>query len=218
VTFPSVVNRANGTEAGDLFSFTVPIPGAAGPGDLFLIVEACRFGGTVTWPAGWLEVLAPVVSSSNEAAARKKVLTAADIATGSVTPTKNFHGQAAWSSYLIRGAAGVEGSGCVDTTPNPPSLTPSWGVADTLWICMSTDRGSNNDFSSYPANYGNGLEGGVVGSDIWLATAERQLAAASEDPGAFGWSFAILQQAGTIAVQPAAGRGFYPDGFGGGVG
>jgi hypothetical protein len=97
--------------------------------------------------------------------------------------------------------------------PNPPSLAPSWGSANTLWIaffCAINGKIINTTHvTGWPTNYsdgrtinshGNGTEGVNV-------SASRGLAASSDDPGAFTLTTEATGNfylVGTIAVRPTA--------------
>lgn len=93
------------------------------------------------------------------------------------------------------------------TTIDPPSLTPSWGSAKTLWIAAAIMERSDRTISSWPANYtdnqtvfcnsGGGNRGGTF-------AASRELEASSEDPGNIVISGNSNENmAVTIAVRPA---------------
>lgn len=85
------------------------------------------------------------------------------------------------------------------TNPNPPSLSPSWGAEDYLWIaytCINDD----NTFSVYPTDYSNG-DYQFGGTSKTIAYATRQLNASSEDPGTFTMSASDAWSAITIAVR-----------------
>lgn len=86
-------------------------------------------------------------------------------------------------------------------TPDPPSLNPSnWGAEDTLWIVRASWFNTAT-LSSYPGSYVGGVSSGPLGAR--MATAHRELAAASEDPGVFTKSTTGGWHAHTIAIRPA---------------
>lgn len=90
------------------------------------------------------------------------------------------------------------------TAPNPPTLTPSWGAEDTLWLATVGWRGVIA-VSVYSANYTNGTDDSTTaGPGSTIATARRELNATSDDPGAFtaGTANWIAQ---TYAIRPSAG-------------
>ncbi len=106
-----------------------------------------------------------------------------------------------------------------NSSPNPPSLTPTGGAKDYLWIAMMGSPGEQADDGTYlvsvPAPYaGNSLQKtcGVAGTNLGglIAAAWRTANAASEDPGVFGVSENAAWRAQTIAVHPAAGTAHDP--------
>lgn len=87
---------------------------------------------------------------------------------------------------------------------NPPSLTPSWGAFDTLWIAEVNNVVGNRRATVAPANYGNlstNLANTALATDTHLSTADRNLNAASEDPGVFTFNSSTGNKSSTIAVQ-----------------
>lgn len=112
------------------------------------------------------------------------------------------------SDTATAGSAQVaNSSGSPSTTADPPSVTPAWGSADTLWVTFAAFDNSTRTLSSYPTNYSNTqLEAGSgTSSTPRLATAARELAATSEDPGAYTFSDVDQWVAATVAIKPAGG-------------
>lgn len=94
---------------------------------------------------------------------------------------------------------------------NPPSLTPSWGAVDTLWIALAGSSANAMTFSVAPTNY-TGLTSTTAssgGGASNMGSAYRQLNASSEDPGTFTTSQNRWWAAFTIAIRPASGGGSY---------
>ena len=97
---------------------------------------------------------------------------------------------------------------------NPASFNPAgWDVEDTLWIAV-TGNGETNasgtwtGVASAPTNYGNYADAATADTstvgEIEIAVAFRQLAAASEDVGAFTGDTSNARDAAiVIAVRPA---------------
>jgi len=133
--------------------------------------------------------------------------------------------------YSISGAANpatqppeattmTAGSG--SASPDPPSITPTGGTKDYLFIAGVNQDGeeANDDTwtSAVPANYGPARQttsgtGGATGTNTSLVTAERALTAASEDPGTFTVAQALTYNAFTIAIHPAPPAISYPPGL-----
>jgi hypothetical protein len=94
--------------------------------------------------------------------------------------------------------------------PNPPSVSVTGGSKDILAIALFSRNGEEADDDTWvtaaPASYTNLLQKacGVAGTNLagMIATAERQVTTATEDPGTFtcatgGW------RANTIVIHPA---------------
>ncbi len=94
--------------------------------------------------------------------------------------------------------------------PDPPSLSPAWGVEDTLWIVLTNWHDLARSITAYPASYGTGTsttEGGDDGG-AGIGSAQRELNTASEDPGTFtlsggtpDWATAVLAVSPVIIPQ-----------------
>ncbi len=98
-------------------------------------------------------------------------------------------------------------AGATSTTPDPPSLNPvNWDVEGTLWIA-SYGAEDNDDLTSYPTGYSGGTftksDAALSTTSTSMASAWRNLAAASEDPGTFTTAASKFWIASTVAVRPA---------------
>jgi hypothetical protein len=186
-------------------SHTVNLPASIAAGDL-LIVFFGYYTGTVSTPGGWETMGTENNGTSVYQAIFYKTASGSEGSTLTVTTgssTKSSH-----VSYRISGWTGTPEKGSVatgtDSAPNPPSLTPSWGSAETLWIVNETNR--NNSFSTYPTNYSsNQVRGGNTSTTSATETsaATREVTASSENPGAYGLSTSRYWLAQTVAIQPA---------------
>lgn len=89
------------------------------------------------------------------------------------------------------------------TSPNPPSLTPSWGAADTTWEAIVGAMASDT-VTAYPANFTDGTNDQASGIDaVELGVAYREENATSQDPGAFTMNGNFDTAAATLAIRPA---------------
>lgn len=92
--------------------------------------------------------------------------------------------------------------------PDPLSLSPTGGSKDYLWLAIFRQNAvvTNDDawVTAIPTNYGNkhASSAGTAGSPA-VAAADRQLTAASEDPGTFTSTSTTTWQAYTMAIHPA---------------
>jgi hypothetical protein len=218
---PQVVAENVLADTADATAHNVPYPAPSGgilAGDLLLCFvgeDSAAAGDSVTWPAGWTELLDThdATNAINAACAWKKAA-GGESGTFAVT-TANAQGGGI-RVQCIRGAAdptvtppeltSATGS---STNPNPPSETASWGAeAGTLWIAAAANDG-NVAITAAPASYvdfANTRWANTSGAGV--ATAWRYLtaAAASEDPGTF--TMATEQWvAWTVAVRAASAGG-----------
>ena len=89
-------------------------------------------------------------------------------------------------------------NGAYTGQPDPPSLTPSWGSADTLWLALSCNY---NPVTTYPTNY---TQLGFRSGNTAVASAYRNNATATEDPSKYVWQSGWYSSAATVAIRPAA--------------
>jgi hypothetical protein len=211
VTFP-VVAATNTSSTGTAgTTHTVSLPASIAAGDLLLIFLHGRDSGGVNTPgfsapSGWsTRYNTDNLGNAAGAAVFYKVASGSEGASVNVTSTNNV--ESAHASARVTGYAGTPESGTVatgtSTTPNPPSLTPSWGALDTLWFAVAHPRNSGNDLTA-PTNYGSIVQSLEAGSSTQVAFATRNLNATSDDPGTFANANNAFWFAGTIGVQPAA--------------
>ncbi len=188
MTFP-VVAATNTSSDTSGTNHTVNLPTGITAGDR-LVVFFGAAGVDGTFPTGWTKLGGTYLDVA------WRVADGTEGATITVTtPSSTGTGHV---SYRVTGAGAVEsanvnGSG---TAPNPPSLTPSGGAKDYLWLVAGA---LNNTLTGAPTNYTNYLESTYP---TWeLGTARRSLNAASEDPGAFAGLTGIWS-AFTLAIEP----------------
>ncbi len=93
----------------------------------------------------------------------------------------------------------------VSNTSDPPSLTLATGLDDNLWIALGTMNG-NQSVTSGPSGYSTPIVNAATGvSSATLATAENDVAAATENPGTFLWDDSDEWIGQTIGIPPAGG-------------
>jgi hypothetical protein len=92
--------------------------------------------------------------------------------------------------------------------PDAPSLTPSWGAADTLWEWVAAWDNGTRTLTAYPADYTANQAtnvGGATSAGCGIAAATRELNASSTDPGTATISTSDNWNAYTIAIKPVGG-------------
>lgn len=99
--------------------------------------------------------------------------------------------------------------GAPSANPNPLSLTPTYGAADTLWLVALAHDNSTYTLSGYPSGYDTAqLENaGGTSATPRVAIAARSANATTEDPGSFTISTGEQWVAATIAIKPASSGG-----------
>lgn len=212
MAFPQVQSSAHGNSAANVTTQNITLPTGISSGDLCVIIFSNDGAQTVsvTTPAsGWSGPIGQGVGPSNNN--RLSVLwrwcdgTESSTITVTITSTEGC----AWTAYRISGAdsttdpeISATASG-TSTAPNADNLTPSWGSEDTLWIVLYGWDG-NVAHSTYPTNYGSNQL-----TDRWanvagcgVASATRELAASSENPGAAAIGASDQWVAYTLAIRP----------------
>lgn len=207
MAFPQVAGTNTSSHGSGVTSHTVSLPASIGAGDLLLIFA--NFNGStvaVSVPTGWTEIYDS--QSGSGSAWGWKAYRIADGGEGtSVSVTTDVSVTSAHQTFRITGHGGnapeLSSAGGTSSNPDPPSLTPSWGSADTLWFAVYS-HDSTTSISAYPTNYTNGNHTATASG---VASARRELAATSEDPGTF--TVTTLRDADviTLAVEPAAAGG-----------
>ena len=238
MTFPTVPTAAAGrvlvaNQADSVATRTFPnLSGLTkNSGDL-LIAIVVGYQSTATanavwsgWTAGWTEFVDQSSSTTLAIGAAYKWSTGSETGTISVTEAATITGHASMILLSIPGSDGVtapqataiaNGTAAAATLP---TLTPSWGAADTLWIAV----GANGEVSATgswtgtggaaPTNYGSyadtaTADTSTVGQTA-LAVAFRQLNATSDGGGTFGSTDLsnARNSALMIAVAPAQPTG-----------
>ena len=206
--FPVV--EATNTGFATLTNYAVPLPSGIVSGDLLLMLigNAANAARSTTTPSGWTSLYSVVGPSTlRRGTCYYKVATGSE---GS-TQTVSANGSNRWATiaYRISGFQGAPEAPTpatgLSSSPNPPSLTPSWGAAKTLWLAVSYHVALGAFVQGAPTDYTNVIQ--VVrlssGSDSpRTASARRSFQGATEDPGEFSQSV-TRWIAATIAIRPA---------------
>ncbi len=205
--FPTVAATDGGNNAVNNTNHTVNMPDTGGidAGDLLLVFFVNDTTAAATFPGGWTELFA-ASSTDLRSTCAYRIADGGEGATITVT-TANAQ-MSAHTSYRITGYSGVPEAGTSatggSTSPDPASLTPSWGGRNTLWFAVSANAGDNS-VSAYPANYTNGRNDRAADAEgCGVGTARRERKAVSEDPGVFTTSGSDYWAATTVAVVDAS--------------
>lgn len=200
----SVTEYGVGGEAAT--SHTRTLPSGIVSGQMLLIINRLAGGNqTVTTPTDWSVVPGTIVNQLTSAFYR--------IADGSETSVVIAFGNSAKclsTLLVISPASNVAGSFNTGTA-DPPSLSPSWGSDDNLWIAVGSLRSTDavSSYNSPPTgfdleSYTETTDGGADNtSECQLFIASREESAATVNPSAWGINgTASVPRSGTFAIKP----------------
>ncbi len=212
MSFPIVQGVTTSTQAANSTTTVINLPPGVAAGELVLAFLGTDSGaGANTWPSPWVEL-------KDDAGTGFEAGIAYLIASGGETSVTVTHSTERGNAIAMR-ISGWHGTTPPEvttaatgssTTPNPGSLTPSWGADDTLWIAamFADDSAVPFPVTAWPTNYtDNQTQGSTAASACDVAIATRNLNAASEDPGTFTMTGTETWSAYTVAVRPAAAGG-----------
>lgn len=205
MAYPTIRSTSNGSITAPTLEVTITLPTGHAAGDLLIIGLSLDGSRTVSAPSGWELLANPTNSSANRFPIWYKVRGSSE---SNPTLTWLTTGElGTWFAIAITAEtymgtpeiATVYGN---NTNPNAPSLTPSWGSAETLWFAFhgwdynrtSTTNPTNYTLLTYQAGSGTGSAG--------HRTHYRNNTTATEDPGSITISETDTWYAHTLAVQP----------------
>jgi hypothetical protein len=216
VGFPQV-SRTTQQFATAAQAHLVQMPATVDAGDL-LAVAIC-FKGTATLdgggPSGWTQKHSYTIAGSQASyvfvkdAVGDEDGTTVDFNTNlSFTAAAQIFRITDWSGDIADVIAGtpVEESGSVNTG-NPPSVTTGGAAAKNLFIELIFLSDDEETIGSFSSNYTNGastVAGAGANAGVTVATAWRELEAASDDPGTVTIAGGATEffVSNTIVVQP----------------
>lgn len=214
-TFPVVAaTNHNGTSSSSA-TVTVNLPASIAAGILLIIDVAMSSGITCTTPSGWTVLTSRSGSTVSDCSFWKNA-SGSEGATMTVTLSGTTTGGSNSVSYRITGWAAAQApvAGSYSATIGgtgiaAQAVTPSWGLADTLWININT-KSASDTVTSYPASFsGNQILVTTAGGNI-LAISSRNDTTATETPGAITWATAGSNVAVLLAVKPGGANLTYP--------
>lgn len=212
MSFPITQSVTETSFSSSTTSHAVAMPTTVSSGDLLIILFSNRGTGTITTPSGWTQkwnqtITGNVVSVACfvKVAAGTEGGTTVDVVTSVArTASAQVYRIDTWEGTLSGVEVGTMVEHALSTTPNPPSLTPSWGSGDTLWIPTAQYGDDDVAVNSYPGSYSNGIDtqsGAGSGLGCSVASARRENTIGTEDPGNFTLASSEVGGANTIAIQ-----------------
>ena len=216
MAFPSVADQVNSVTTATAASITADLPSYAA-GDVVVLLVHTAAAGSISTPSGWTDLIAdhhPAVSSGDRVAAFMRTMDGSE----GTTVVISSGGTPKWTvvAYTIADGADIatsppevtsEATG-TSTTPNAPSLAPSGGADDYLWIVFAGQEGINTVSGSVPSYTNTNCDtgtGGSAASNARTMAGYKQANAVSDDPGSWTMSGSEDWFAYTIAFYPSAG-------------
>lgn len=208
MTFPTVQDLTPTSFAANATAHLVAMPATVNAGDLLILLFSADDNPITTTPSGWTLLTESNALTPKGWVAYKRAVGDEDGTTVDVVTDSSQ--KACAQVYRITGihASSNPEAGTIATgtsaNPDSPTLTPSWGAEDTLWIAFYAGD-DDDDASAYPTNYTDGTytqsdDGFTNGSS--MGTARRNLNATSDDPSTFTIAASRAWVANTIAIRP----------------
>ena len=181
MTFPVVESDSITNIDSSSSSHVITMPSGIQAGDLLIIIFDHDSTAPTYTLTGWTQLFDEEIFALNEMECYWKEAVGSDTLTVTVSPANTGN----YNIYRISGAIDPDTQPpehAVVQSSNPPSLSPTGGSKDYLWITGHGTSTTNN--ASPPANYSNELSA-RTGSQA-MESARRELTAANENPGAWG--------------------------------
>ncbi|HEU4543052.1 MAG TPA: hypothetical protein VFR23_18115 [Jiangellaceae bacterium] len=216
-SFPTASGAVTSNSAGNTTTYNAPIPDSLAAGDRVVIGVVKDGTGTLTWPGSpaWSTLTnGAQTSDSHHMEIRYRDIDGTEGWSGTGNTIAVTGASEGYASYAVKVAAGTFDAATAPASdgaftsansaaPNPPSVNPSWGSANTLWIVLYGWDG-NVAHSAYPANYTSNQA-----TDRWantggsgIAGATREATAVPEDPGTATLGTADEWAAFTVGIKP----------------
>jgi hypothetical protein len=214
VPFPSVVALQNAAAA-NATAINISLPANRAIGDRVVIAFMTSNTTTAVVAAGWTQRSATALAGDQTLTIVERILDgseASPVAFTWTTQTSCF--SVLWSIRNSHPSAAIEllvnGSAAALTTVIAPTVTPSWGLANTLWLTglalsNRVTAGVTNAVS-FPSNFRRIRSSSTISATPnlsgQLSGMDRALRATTLSPGTWVWTDATSEEAFTIAVRP----------------
>ena len=182
----------------------VSMPASVSVNDLLICAFTHRGSGTATTPSGWTLLTYTNNGGGCKLGSYYKVADGSEGGT-TVNFATTTNGQAEAIVYHVpagtyTGTPEVSGTFASSANPNPPLLTPSWGMDDVLWIAVFGCF-DQITVSVYPLPDNNEAYSSSAVSSVSIGSCTTVLSASSEDPGTFTISASKSWLAHTIGLR-----------------
>jgi len=220
MAFPTVQATNTSADTTATTTHTVNLPTGIVSGNLLFVVfgMAIPDGQVITWPGtpdvDWHEFYRVDQTAGADAGMAGAWREADGTEGATITVTTSLSTKSAHVSYRItdhedpdtqppQAATALGANGQSD----PPSLTPTGGAKDYLWLAVSARTHDNTGVLTPPTSYGSIVEasGGTGSGGILTSVSQQNLNAASEDPASYTGGDALAEwTAATVAIHPAS--------------
>ena len=216
MTFPVIQQSTTGVvgTAAAASTSVITLPSTINSGDMLLAIFTANggTGSTITWNSSAVGTWTQLASNTQSTGFRSEIWYRFADGTEdgkNVTIDLDTARTSAWIVYRVSGISPVtpnitsaDFAQSSTSTPNPPSLTPSWGQQDTLWLAVLSHGGLSGTITGVPANYSNNVASYGSGTTrVSIFSTDRSLNASTEDPGTYTRSSTGNSLALTIALR-----------------
>lgn len=184
-------------------SHTANLPASIVAGNLLVAVFGGSAAATLTWPAGWTQFLTGGATGATLNAAYRRAngteTSTITVTSGATSITSQIKTYRITGTELFAPVGGTNVTISSSATADPPSLTPSWGTMDTLWIATSF-ASTQTVVNTYPTSFTSGAV--IINGSTGLATCNFASTVSVLDPAAFTWAGTGRKNTNTIAIKP----------------
>ena len=213
MAFPVAATKgtAYSSAGSSVTSHAVAYPASIAAGDLLLLICGVDgITGAVTAPG--FTTLTQQVGGSERIGILYKWASGSESGTVTVTTATEQMTARMWRITGAHNSTPPEVAtfvGASSANYDPPSLTASWGVEDTMWVAVASVNGGPGTVTAYPLpdNQENSSSGGSGAAGY--AACSDELAQATLNPGTFTGT-AQTYVAATIAIRPAGAASTAP--------
>ena len=206
--FPQVQSVTETSFPSNTTTHTVSMPATVNSGDLLIAHLTFDASASVSsTPTGWTPIDANRLNLYMKVAAGTEGGTTVDFPTAAIEAgAAQVHRISDWYGDLSGveyAATTVEGDG---TLLDPPSVTASWGAENNLWLVLAGWLDDDQLVTAYPTNYTDGLDtisGAAIDTGAAVASARRENAVATENPGTLTIQTTESWGANTFVIRPA---------------
>jgi len=210
MAFATVQTTATSVESSAATTHNITLPSGIVDGDLLIaILSLDGTNANPTWPVGWVELIDLISGNSRLSIAYRDAdgMEASTVDVPTSGNRKSCHTSYRIDTHDVANPPEIStGATGASSTPDPDSLTPSGGADDYLWLVVAGNDDEEN-YTAFPTSYTDGitLDSGSGSFGSTVASARKELNAASENPGVFTLDVSEQWAAATIAIYPGGG-------------